>query len=876
MESIRNINLNPYFFATGLSLLLLGFTSCSDDTLTDSSIDTRLIRFNIADGNSDHWETRNGISNSKILTLEGGKKPLFLVPYIENTTNETTRSQEVDSSNIESFGVFAGYASEAGLSSYKADYMNNVKVTRSSDWTPTEEYLWPGQDALHFNAYSPYLEKTSSEGITGCDVSLGEPILNFKVPTKVSDQLDLLYASPINASSSPCTLSFLHALTCIRFVTGAELAPCIIKEISITGSSSSGSLNIETGEWSNLSEKTNFTISPNLSLSASEGSTFVESDLNITSNDEIFFLIPEILGEDANISITFDFNGEETILTSSLANQEFPQGKTLTYRISANPEADSLILNITGDFNTVYKGSSNKFTVKSVMNDNGNTEDVSWIAEFVDENGNVIDQPDWISDFTLSGSGETQGTLITELQDIKFNHMNAITMSLQNTEDINVASGHNPYNLSSASGASTVENTANTYVINSPGTYSLPLVYGNAITNGATNTQSYSPSTHNSRALKVFTNHLNNAITSPYIYENSDCTPADAILIWEDGLNLVRNVRLSYNAKELIFDIPKSTIREGNALLAVQDAKGEIMWSWQIWVTDYVPSTGFNSLSANNTTYSLASLNLGYISGGDTFEFPEMSVKVRFTQTGLPDDKQPLSKTITITQSGIACSTSEYNPYYQWGRKDPMMSGDQKFYDASHNEITVFPNENADSYQAGKNLMQAFILHPDTFYTGTHENDESSAGWTAYPYVNFWDGTYNAANPKTIYDPNVAGYKVPYNEPLIDFTSQNNNNPTERYTFAYVATNTETQKAGFYVTVKSSGEIIFFPALGYRTGTTATTASDGTYANYWLAHAMPTLKSGAIVDFLITSTEITAHQTTDPLFHGMCIRGIKE
>ena len=86
----------------------------------------------------------------------------------------------------------------------------------------------------------------------------------------------------------------------------------------------------------------------------------------------------------------------------------------------------------------------------------------------------------------------------------------------------------------------------------------------------------------------------------------------------------------------------------------------------------------------------------------------------------------------------------------------------------------------------------------------------------------------------------------------------------------------ETQKAGFYVTVKSSGEIIFFPALGYRTGTTATTASDGTYANYWLAHAMTTLKSGAIVDFLTTSTEIIAHQTTDPLFHGMCIRGIKE
>ena len=54
-----------------------------------------------------------------------------------------------------------------------------------------------------------------------------------------------------------------------------------------------------------------------------------------------------------------------------------------------------------------------------------------------------------------------------------------------------LGSAATPYNLSNSTGAATVENTANSYVISAPGVYMFPLVYGNAIKGGVTNRSAY-------------------------------------------------------------------------------------------------------------------------------------------------------------------------------------------------------------------------------------------------------------------------------------------------------------------------------------------------------------------------------------------------
>ncbi|MDE5808102.1 MAG: hypothetical protein K2H76_08285, partial [Muribaculaceae bacterium] len=291
---------------------------------------------------------------------------------------------------------------------------------------------------------------------------------------------------------------------------------------------------------------------------------------------------------------------------------------------------------------------------------------------------------------------------------------------------------------------------------------------------------------------------------------------------------------------------------------------------------DYSPSDGFRNIAAGGKSYGLASSNLGYVAGGDKFIFPECSVKIRFTQTGLPEGVEPLSKTITLTQNSQEFETPDYNTYYQWGRKDPMMSGDKTFFDANHNEITERPLSSASDLSDTKVLMQLYILNPDVFYSGSHDSDENNPNYTSYPYNNFWNGAYNTSNIKTIYDPSPVGFVVPYTEPLMDFTPESKTDPTARYEFRYNPSPSDSESKGFYITVKDSGDVLFFPDLGYISGATGKTVSNGEFADYWLSHAIQTLKTGGIVQFYTTASEVAAQQTTDPLFHGMSVRAIKE
>ncbi|MDE5808413.1 MAG: fimbrillin family protein, partial [Muribaculaceae bacterium] len=489
MNLSRKIFAYSYLLSAGV--LLTALSSCSDDYIVNTADETRLIRFNVSaaslESSSNQTATKGTRENAlALLQLHGASNPLFLVPWIEdraeasfeNVNGDITRSILVDASNMESFGVYAGYASEAGSTTYKPNYMSNIEITRASGWMPHDEYLWPGEDALHFNAYSPYFSGSATDGITGINSSSGVLSLDYVTPAEVADQKDLLYATPVEASSSPCNLSFNHALTAVRFVTGAEMAQCTIRSIAITNVESNGKLNLESGEWTDLSSTSDFSVSPEISLVAEENSNFVAPETPITSDEQTFLLIPQKLRSEAAIKILIESNGNESELTASLDSQSLPEGKIVTYRISANPESDSLILDVKGSFNSEYTGSNLSFNVKSSYNDGGVATPVNWTAEFVDDNGNVISQPYWISDFTLSGSGNTEGKISTVMQDIVFEKMSSQTRVLQDATDINSSSGHNPFNLSSSTGAANVENTANTYVINAPGSYMLPLVYG--------------------------------------------------------------------------------------------------------------------------------------------------------------------------------------------------------------------------------------------------------------------------------------------------------------------------------------------------------------------------------------------------------------
>lgn len=871
---------NLKFWGSTLCVLSI-FTACSDEDLIGNSSSSN-IKFEVSVSQDSKKSTRSSASDyksvNKSLTLQGGRSPLYLHPktlrgIVTGTPENATRSGLISNETLQNFGVFASLKADesTSISGLHPDYMTNVEVKRADNWSLADDYLWPGKGVLHINSYAPFCDSPSSEGIVKLPVAsdTGELSLSYKTPAAVADQIDLLYSNPVNANSSPCDLTFNHALSAIRFATGAEMVPCTIKQISISGVASTGTLNLETGVWNDVSNVSSYSVDSLISLSAMPGSKYVAPDTFITSGDQTFILIPQTLGADAMISVTLVIDGKEQTLNTSLENVTWNSGTTTIYRLSVNPKSDGYILEVTDNQGTPissmessYTGSDLNFRITSMFGQAGDTvsqTNVAWKAEFIDDDGNVITKPQWIADWVMSGSGSVSLTGKTQMQVPTFEAISAESAALRNAGNINQSSGCIPYNLSNSSGQSTVQNTANCYMIHAPGNYSIPLVYGNAIKDGSANTSAYTASTRSTvHILKNFINHLGNAITDPYIYNNSNCVPSDAVVIWEDRLNTVSNVKLSEDKRNILFDVSPDFICQGNAIVAVRDSNGIVLWSWHLWLTPFLPDSDPISITYNGTEHKIMYQNLGQVSQGDRINFKSQSVKVRYTQ--IPDDdSEPLSLVLTITQSGKLIEPEASYCYYQWGRKDPMISSTSVWYNADFQEMTEIMTKGflSDS-TSGLSILADYIRTPGYFWTSSHTQE-------VFTYYNLWNmNNSNTTEVKTVYDPSPVGYRVARNS-IVALLNQTISSATDG---AY--------GTGVNITNPSGGSPIFFAACGYRSsvnGLVQGMTSEDKFGTVWTSRSTSTIEAFALS---ISTNHTIAQMVNDARPMGFGVRSSKE
>ncbi len=825
-------------------------SACADDDLGVTAQAGKEIQFRVANSSSwTHVASRSGDSGSRatVLPLVSGADSLYL-SAVESESwpgdAVASRSAVVSSSDdVETVGVFA---IRSGQSARPA-YMSNVEVTKASNWTPQSEYLWPGDGALHFNAYSPYVAAAADDGILDVpQFGEGDSLeLDYLTPADVADQIDLMYAVACDATASPCALEMNHALTAIRFVTGSQMTPCTVSKVEIDNVASRGTLNLESGLWSDVSGSASYSVTPAVTLEAASGSKYVAADAVLTADDQTFILMPQQLGDDAKIVLTVEVNGKESTFEASLAGQTWAAGRAVTYRLSATAESSELILSVVDadgnpidKLNAKYTGSKLNYTVKSYYSADGSTrEPIDWEANLIDKDGNALTQsPDWIISYPADGSGETACTMNTDLTTPVFLQMSDGTRTLRSTADINTTSGHEYYNLANSTGADAVENTANCYLINAPGKYSIPLVYGNAVKDGATNSSAYVSTLHNTRnnqrkALFTFINHLGNAITDPYIYNNAGCVPDSAKLVWEEKLGLVSNVTLSADKKSLEFEIPAGFIRQGNADVSVTDKDGTVMWSWQLWVTDFVNGSDWYTIPVNGVDYHMYPHTMGRVNAGDIAQFSTDPVVMRFTQKNVPDGVEPLTVDVEVEMTEKTIETKSYYSFYQWGRKDPMVSGINQFYDGDHDEIDVENLPHQSFGTSHKDAIIKSIKEPELFFTNESAAGKSGTDLNITPYyINLWDiddvsmkpDTINALNVKTIYDPCPVGAKVPVGNEFFTIMF-------DKYEFSYDA-----QANTVYFTLPS-GRRVDFALLGYRAVQTGQEEISGQFGFFWTA-----------------------------------------
>ena len=323
--------------------------------------------------------------------------------------------------------------------------------------------------------------------------------------------------------------------------------------------------------------------------------------------------------------------------------------------------------------------------------------------------------------------------------------------------------------------------TANCYLVHAAGKYKLPMVYGNAIKDGTANTVAYAPGgSTTSTYCANFINHAGNTITGPWITKNGsgvdagmNLTAASAELLWQDASGLISSVRI--NGDYLTFKIGNYV--GGNALIAVKDGSGTVLWSWHIWATeDDLSNT--TVVATGSHDYIVAPVDLGWVPTGG-------------------DGKQG------------------YCPYYQWGRKDPLLPGvgvpderaNKTIYDISGTDITP-SGYNLQIEVSETATIADNIKNPIAFYMA----GGNYASPVTTTYCNMWDAQNTAtdnvttATKKTIYDPCPPGFCVPTGNLWYYF-----GNGSSRMMSTYDSTN-----KGATWNTDITGSALWFPAVGIR------------------------------------------------------------
>ena len=179
---------------------------------------------------------------------------------------------------------------------------------------------------------------------------------------------------------------------------------------------------------------------------------------------------------------------------------------------------------------------------------------------------------------------------------------------------------------------------------------------------------------------------------------------AEAVVLWETR-NTTSSIstgdviqKVSFDGNNVHFFLPSNPV-PGNALIAVKDALGTILWSWHIWVVEFDPVKNANVLIGGNM---MMDRNLGALS---------------------------------VVPAGDDKDYGAYGLFYQWGRKDPFMLPGRGVT-APADVITAI-SQNLSS-------IESTIPNPTVVYDDSYWGDDQTL-WGEF---------------KTKYDPCPAGWRV--------------------------------------------------------------------------------------------------------------------
>ena len=780
-------------------------SSCAKVEMTGgaNSLDPNQIAFSVRSGLQGPSGTRSGAGEEQPAMLLGGQgeDTLYLHPSVvvndRGFTMPGSRGVPIrDDRGISSFTV------TAKVSGSDDPYMNEVEVSRqggSGVWTTSGgKHFWPDeQTTLDFYAYSNLIfaenDNPDSPGVSSLTCEGGRLGFSYIVPngTGGSDaerQPDILFAlasanrSQTQDGDGTVILNFQHALAGVQFraknIAGGTIQSITLKNLcgqgdctyTLSDETNDSGARKGTFKWSNLGDRKDFT--QTMSVDVQESSTLPDGTVqDVTNGDSemTFMMIPQSTdGVEVEIELLGAHDGKTYTVSGKLSGPDatpltWKPGNIYIYDISTDSINWTYVFKVTPSIELKLGETSKTYNVKSYryrtqLGDTPeNREDIPWNAEGVSatetnrEDGTTTDAniDDIITNFSKNGNGGFSSDYPLEITRNQMHTTYDGDITLKDA--MSKGSPEAPYDLSTSGGTLSRE-TANCYCVNAPGTYQLPLVYGNAIKGGNHNTSAYN---------SQFKDYLNNSIENPYIYNNHGYQPYDACLVWSDGFYMFENIHLNEDKTMLVFSLNKDYMQQANAILAVRDEQGRIMWSWHIWVTErsldeiHWLQDGLGS----KATYGMMQCNLGWVDGKMVY-YNDRSLKFKFTQTG-----SGYVKEMTVNQAGDAFDYKDVgSTYYQWGRKDPIVAlrnwDTYRFEDYRLHETS--DPKYAYEKAPGDVSIATTIQNPNIFYLMGKDTDWLEEGTIS----SLWDNSSGNSSTKqtsvkTIYDPSPRGYKVP-------------------------------------------------------------------------------------------------------------------
>ena len=871
-------------FACLSGLTALGLTACSDNELdsTNSGQNGAAVTFQVTTADKQAQQaakanpalamTRAGFAEqlkmqgltpedlaTRKIDIPGNSKYCLIESTVagidDDLTNANAAGTRANVTTTATLGKFSAiaYRGTSATSISTTPWFYNAEVNADGTLANTQLWSW-SEPYARFYAVYPQVTTSYSKLTLAPSTNTSTPYVNIEVEPGVQNQKDLMTAcsgtTPVHyatlGTAPAVPLQFQHAMTAIRFKIGDRLSGTHkITKIEIVGAKSKGKFTLPSSvqttsgasfnsAWSDVSTPATFTLDGiSVNTSGHVNETIVGKD----GDNFTFYMIPQTLSG-LKVKVYFD-NQPNPAIVAPLAGT-WKAGTTKTYALSQSANNLKYTFeatpNPTEAANT--EGATTSYQITSYVDDDKQHRPVKWKVVSYDADGDgtfsMSEKPDWL---TIPNEGRTT-TQDVEQYTATFNANQRDVLADFNNA-MKTADPVTNYNLANAKGEAAIENTANCYIISAPGTYRIPLVYGNAIKGGGTNSSAYTSSKtkvmgSEEFVLQEFVDHNDQKITSPYInVQNSGDQATKAKVIWEDCQDIVTAPAVTGSGADsyLTFTIKKENLQNGNAVVAVTNATGKVMWSWHLWFT---PKSSLKKIpfTSGGSTYNFMTDNLGWKytkwTGGLKRE-----VVVKIEQQAETGEKK--TATITLKQAPGNNVREGYGNLYQWGRKDPLPGTDTfypntgyKFndgYTIVGDQVADYTNpanvQRMEKRTIGLSIREPGIMLPKV--------GGGKLGWTNHQYINLWsvdnDKMYESETPikngiKTIYDPSPVGFKVP-----------------DAYAFKDLSKGVAVWENGYTLKVDNDKEI-YFQAGGYRDGNDGVIKGVGGYAMYWASAAL--------------------------------------